>query len=576
MANVAIKLWKSGTDKHVGINVGSTDADKGYALYTNGSIHAYGNIVIAGTASRYKYLYFHNHAGTQVGYIRYDSGNATNVTGGRFTFLQYSGKSTADTGTSGFYEAYWLPNTSAGLTASVDYNILTTKSTITVAQGGTGATTAANALTNLGALPLAGGTMTGQIKKAGVSKNWVKGRDGAVLFMSSINGYSACISIKTTNGSWQIGAYDNSGYTDQLIFSYTTDTNYTNNSNTANNYTLTTGGLFSGTTALTSITETNPSSATTYYIPFMGGVSGSQTLRGNSNFRFWSNGTKHALNLGSSSGTGVITFWTASSYNIDLIGATATATRTITLPNATGTVSLEGHKHAAGDITSGTLPIARGGTGADTAAGARANLGTWALVSDSYNTLMPANGTTNGWIKIGTANTSYGLLPSQSGSAGSGHNYLGTSSWYWKYAYIDQIYGTLNGDATKLGTATVGGVKTPIYLNAGTATACNTPTNLLSSTMSGTSTTAIQLSGTPYSSYNFLIILGFVGNGTEKKASMVVPTALISTSNTLFTMSSGSYGVSFYLKRSSNNVYITYYAADYPNSYKITHIYGLI
>ena len=33
------------------------------------------------------------------------------------------------------------------------------------------------------------------------------------------------------------------------------------------------------------------------------------------------------------------------------------------------------HKHAAGDITSGTLPVARGGTGATTAANARTNLG---------------------------------------------------------------------------------------------------------------------------------------------------------------------------------------------------------
>lgn len=95
--------------------------------------------------------------------------------------------------------------------------------------------------------------------------------------------------------------------------------------------------------------------------------------------------------------------------------------------------------------TVGTLPINYGGTGATTAANARSNLGTWALISDYYPTLMLSDGSTNNWIKIGTANTSYGLLPSQIGTAGNGHNYLGTSSWYWKYAYIDQIYGNLNG-----------------------------------------------------------------------------------------------------------------------------------
>ena len=61
------------------------------------------------------------------------------------------------------------------------------------------------------------------------------------------------------------------------------------------------------------------------------------------------------------------------------------------------------------------------------------------MTIDSYPTLQPPSGVDN-WIKIGKANTSYGLLPSQSGGAGSGHNYLGTSSWYWKYAYIDQIF----------------------------------------------------------------------------------------------------------------------------------------
>ena len=61
------------------------------------------------------------------------------------------------------------------------------------------------------------------------------------------------------------------------------------------------------------------------------------------------------------------------------------------------------------------------------------------MTVDSYPTLQPPSGVDN-WIKIGKANTSYGLLPSQGGGAGSGHNYIGTSSWYWKYAYIDQIF----------------------------------------------------------------------------------------------------------------------------------------
>ena len=46
-----------------------------------------------------------------------------------------------------------------------------------------------------------------------------------------MNGYSPTTSTKTTNGSWEIGAYDDSSYTDDLVFSYVKDTNYTNNTN---------------------------------------------------------------------------------------------------------------------------------------------------------------------------------------------------------------------------------------------------------------------------------------------------------------------------------------------------------
>jgi len=51
--------------------------------------------------------------------------------------------------------------------------------------------------------------------------------------MTSISGYSPCISIKTTNGSWEIGAYDYSSEVNKLFFTYITDTNYNSNNNTA-------------------------------------------------------------------------------------------------------------------------------------------------------------------------------------------------------------------------------------------------------------------------------------------------------------------------------------------------------
>ena len=38
---------------------------------------------------------------------------------------------------------------------------------------------------------------------------------------------------KETNGTWEIGAYDASGYIDDLVFTFCTDENYNNGTNTS-------------------------------------------------------------------------------------------------------------------------------------------------------------------------------------------------------------------------------------------------------------------------------------------------------------------------------------------------------
>ena len=82
--------------------------------------------------------------------------------------------------------------------------------------------------------------------------------------------------------------------------------------------------------------------------------------------------------------------------------------------------------------------------GVDVAA-ARANLAVPNMQTDTYPTLLKPDGG-NSWIKIGKANSTYGLLPSQTGGKGSGHNHLGTAYWYWSDAYIDNYYGSWAGD----------------------------------------------------------------------------------------------------------------------------------
>lgn len=83
--------------------------------------------------------------------------------------------------------------------------------------------------TQLGSyLPLAGGTMTGCISKAGTSKAWYQGRDTSLIKTTSYSGYNALVSMKTTDGSWELGVYSsNTAY-----LTYITDANYNADSNT--------------------------------------------------------------------------------------------------------------------------------------------------------------------------------------------------------------------------------------------------------------------------------------------------------------------------------------------------------
>ena len=99
-----------------------------------------------------KYILFKHNTATNgtSGTIRMNTGNDTNQTKNQFSFREYSPQTTAGTASTGFYEAYMLPLPTKGLDANASYDILTTKNVVTVAQGGTGATTASGALANLG------------------------------------------------------------------------------------------------------------------------------------------------------------------------------------------------------------------------------------------------------------------------------------------------------------------------------------------------------------------------------------------------------------------------------------------
>ena len=71
-----------------------------------------------------------------------------------------------------------------------------------------------------------------KITGSGQSSSWVGGRDNALIKMNVINGYSPFASIKTTNGSWEIGTYNQASWLDYLVFTYIQDTDHTNGNNT--------------------------------------------------------------------------------------------------------------------------------------------------------------------------------------------------------------------------------------------------------------------------------------------------------------------------------------------------------
>lgn len=79
-----------------------------------------------------------------------------------------------------------------------------------------------------GYLPLSGGTMTAPISKAGTSVSWFQGRNTTIIKTTSYSGYNALVSMKTTNGSWDLGVYTN----DTAYLTYITDSNYNANQNT--------------------------------------------------------------------------------------------------------------------------------------------------------------------------------------------------------------------------------------------------------------------------------------------------------------------------------------------------------
>lgn len=121
--------------------------------------------------------------------------------------------------------------------------------------------------------------------------------------------------------------------------------------------------------------------------------------------------------------------------------------------NASGTVrsvSTVSGSQLISTIATGTAPFKVTSTTAVT------NLNADLLDGFHATTFLKADYTNGyyGFMTPGGSNADYirttvlGLLPFQQGNAGSGHGNIGTTSWYFKNAYIDNVYGSLSGNAS--------------------------------------------------------------------------------------------------------------------------------
>ena len=133
--------------------------------------------------------------------------------GGRIYFTEASGKSDG-TGNTGYSERYFFPAPTADRTSTVDYGILTSKEAVTIARGGTGATTAAAARSNLG-LGSSGNLLSGALTTTEVTLSGAAGYTAlSIIGQPSGGAYSSITlpmsTISTTAYTWQLA--DNTNY----------------------------------------------------------------------------------------------------------------------------------------------------------------------------------------------------------------------------------------------------------------------------------------------------------------------------------------------------------------------------
>lgn len=171
-----------------------------------------------GGSIRYPGIIFASVNGSQIGelvgleYI--DTGSATFGQMGDACWSVEVHGNDGDGGISPYRERYLLPFVTVGRTNSANYNILTSKSAVTIAQGGTGATNAATARSNLG-LGSSANLLSGTLTTTEVTLTGAAQYSALVVYGKPSGGAFSSVtipmsSIGTGGDTWQLA--DNSSY----------------------------------------------------------------------------------------------------------------------------------------------------------------------------------------------------------------------------------------------------------------------------------------------------------------------------------------------------------------------------
>lgn len=375
-----------------------------------------------------------------LGTIYYNAGSDTSYTASKFLFRQYSYSGGSKLS---YYEDYNFPNTDSGRSSNASYYVLTTKNT-SVSGGGSSWGSSITV------------TINGTSKTLTIPSNPNTDTKVTNTLKNDIQFYITGTSSNSTNTGTQY--FDSGVYVTSTSGQLSTNTIISRSQAYVGNHLYLRNGQ-SGTYADLQVNTagTTSTAGITYFLLGNGTASGTAnnaygilrlygTNTGYTNIRCGTNNTTgYTLYLPGANGQLVYhtndTTIGSSTKGVYISSSGAATAMTYSL-NATinsgtagklayysGTNTIDDYTTNVGDVNT---PIYISG-GVPTACN---NYFMRATIANGYYGIARPDGNTSDWIRT----TSSGILPYQSGGSTTGHCSIGTSTWYFRSAYIQEVY----------------------------------------------------------------------------------------------------------------------------------------